>query len=74
MIDPDVQCDFTDLPFADNYFSLVVFDPPHIPNLTEASWMRRMEKVKQHWKERVKICDNDCEHCEWVTCPKMEQP
>jgi len=18
-------------------------------------------------------CDNDCEHCEWVTCPKMEQ-
>lgn len=18
------------------------------------------------------ICDNDCEHCDWVTCPKME--
>lgn len=17
-------------------------------------------------------CDDDCEHCEWVTCPKME--
>ena len=18
------------------------------------------------------ICDNDCEHCDWATCPKME--
>ena len=18
------------------------------------------------------ICDDDCEHCEWATCPKME--
>ena len=20
----------------------------------------------------AEICDNDCEHCEWATCPKME--
>ena len=19
------------------------------------------------------ICDNDCEHCDWATCPKMEE-
>lgn len=19
------------------------------------------------------VCDNDCEHCEWVTCPKAEE-
>lgn len=30
-IDPDVICDFTDLPFSDNSFPLVVFDPPHCP-------------------------------------------
>lgn len=18
------------------------------------------------------VCNNDCEHCDWVTCPKME--
>ena len=30
VIDPDVQCDFTDLPFRDETFSLVVFDPPPI--------------------------------------------
>lgn len=29
-IDPDIQCDFTDLPFPDETFSLVVFDPPHL--------------------------------------------
>lgn len=23
--------------------------------------------------EKGNICDNDCEHCDWVTCPKMEQ-
>ena len=30
VISPDVQCDFTDLPFPDESFSLVVFDPPHM--------------------------------------------
>lgn len=29
-IKPDIVADFTDLPFADNYFKLVVFDPPHL--------------------------------------------
>ena len=27
---PDVQCDFTELPFEDGTFKLVVFDPPHL--------------------------------------------
>lgn len=26
---PDVQADFRDLPFTDNTFDLIVFDPPH---------------------------------------------
>ena len=41
VINPDVQCDFTQLPFADGSFNLVVFDPPHITNLGENSWMRK---------------------------------
>jgi ubiquinone/menaquinone biosynthesis C-methylase UbiE len=41
VIDPDIQCDFTDLPFEDESFQLVVFDPPHIENLGENSWMRK---------------------------------
>lgn len=30
VVDPDMQLDFTNLPFRDNTFALVVFDPPHI--------------------------------------------
>ena len=27
-VHPDVKCDFTRLPFVDNSYSVVVFDPP----------------------------------------------
>jgi hypothetical protein len=30
VIDPDIQCDFTNLPLPDDSFALVVFDPPHL--------------------------------------------
>ena len=30
VVDPDIIADFTDLPFPDESFNLVVFDPPHI--------------------------------------------
>lgn len=29
-IDPDIQCDFTNLPFDNETFTVVVFDPPHL--------------------------------------------
>jgi SAM-dependent methyltransferase len=29
-VDPDMVCDFTALPFKDNRFQMVVFDPPHL--------------------------------------------
>lgn len=29
IVDPDIIADFTDLPFPDGTFDLVVFDPPH---------------------------------------------
>ena len=41
VIDPDILCDFTDLPFDDGTFDLVVFDPPHVENLPESSWLRK---------------------------------
>ena len=40
-INPNILCDFTNLPFDDNTFSLVVFDPPHKINVCEGSWMRK---------------------------------
>lgn len=38
-INPDMICDFTALPFADNSFYCVVFDPPHLVQLGKTSWM-----------------------------------
>jgi hypothetical protein len=32
MYEPDVIGDHTDMPFEDNSFDVVVYDPPHIPN------------------------------------------
>lgn len=29
-VDPDVQCDFTKMPYKDETFQMVVFDPPHL--------------------------------------------
>jgi len=34
---PDVQCDFSALPFADHSYHVVVFDPPHLTRNTGES-------------------------------------
>lgn len=39
VISPDVVADFRHMPFADNTFSLVVFDPPHLVRAGEKSWL-----------------------------------
>jgi ubiquinone/menaquinone biosynthesis C-methylase UbiE len=41
VVSPDVVADFKDLPFEDNTFSLVVFDPPHRYGLKESWIMKR---------------------------------
>lgn len=38
-IKPDVVSDFTDLKFADESFSMVVFDPPHLKNVGDKAWI-----------------------------------
>ncbi|WP_318356704.1 class I SAM-dependent methyltransferase [Enterobacter sp.] len=39
VISPDVIADFRKLPFADNTFPVVVFDPPHLDRVGNNSWM-----------------------------------
>jgi ubiquinone/menaquinone biosynthesis C-methylase UbiE len=40
-ISPDTNHDFRNLPFPDNSFKLVVFDPPHLKNLGKSSYMAK---------------------------------
>ena len=59
-INPDVLCDFTDLPFNSDSFSLVIFDPPHIENLGENSWTRKAYgSLNGDWKKMLH--DGFCE-------------
>ncbi len=39
-ISPNIQADFTALPFASNQFQMVVFDPPHFDTSGPKSWLR----------------------------------
>lgn len=52
-IEPDVVMDFRALPYEDNTFQCVIFDPPHLLNLSEKSWMRKKYGVldKETWQD-----------------------
>ena len=39
-ISPDMECDFTNMPFPDNTFNLVVLDPPHLLGESGA-WLKK---------------------------------
>lgn len=54
IVDPDIVCDFTNLPFDDNTFSLVVFDPPHLLKLGETAWMvKKYGKLDDTWPQMI---------------------
>ena len=41
LIKPDVKMDFRDMPYPDNSFKVVVFDPPHLIHAGTGSWLRQ---------------------------------
>jgi SAM-dependent methyltransferase len=50
-IEPDLIADFTDLPFPSETFSLVVMDPPHIPQETDTGQIvRQYGRLTGDWK------------------------
>lgn len=61
IIDPDVVCDFTELPFKDNTFSLVVFDPPHLVKAWDTSWLvKKYGKLDQNWPNMLHDGFTEC--------------
>lgn len=60
-ITPDIQADFRTLPFDDNSFYLVVFDPPHIENLGAKSWMaQKFGQLLPTWETDIKQGFDEC--------------
>lgn len=60
-VSPDVVADFTDLPFDDNSFPLVVFDPPHFTRAGDGSYMAiKYGKLGKNWREVLKAGFDEC--------------
>jgi len=61
-IDPDVLADFTDLPFMDNTFALVVMDPPHIAGQTATTGMivRQYGMLTGDWRDMLRRGFAEC--------------
>lgn len=61
IVKPDVIGDFRNIPYAENTFKLAVFDPPHLKNLGETSWMaKKYGKLKSTWKEDISKGFDEC--------------
>ena len=60
-VNPDVVCDFTNLPFDDGTFSLVVFDPPHLLKAKETAWLvKKYGKLDQTWPRMLHDGFKEC--------------
>lgn len=60
-IKPDIEMDFTSMPFPDNTFHLVVFDPPHLNKLGKNSWMAKKYGVLlPSWEHDIKEGFSEC--------------
>ena len=60
-VKPDIECDFTNLPFADESFNLVVFDPPHVKDLSEQAWIRKLYgSLDDNWQKMIRDGFREC--------------
>lgn len=49
-VNPDIVADFRNLPFKDESFYLIIFDPPHLFRLGQNSWMaKKYGKLDESW-------------------------
>lgn len=60
-VEPDMLMDFTALPFPNEAFKLVVFDPPHLRHAGERSWLRAKYGVLgKDWREDLRKGFSEC--------------
>ena len=61
-IHPDMVMDFRDLPFEDETFPLVIFDPPHLRQVGQSSWLAQKYGSLPYfgWKEYLAQGLHEC--------------
>lgn len=60
-VKPDIVCDFTELPFPDKSFKLVVFDPPHLKEVGGKSWTYlKYGRLEENWPKMIHDGFHEC--------------
>jgi len=60
-INPDIVADFRNMPFEDESFYMVVFDPPHLVNVGDSSWLaKKYGKLGDLWPYDIRQGFNEC--------------
>lgn len=61
IIEPDLVADFTDMPFPDETFALVVFDPPHLVRNGSTGWLaKKYGKLEREWRDELRAGFAEC--------------
>lgn len=61
VIEPDVMLDFRNLPYPDNTFKLVAFDPPHLHTAGPKSWLAaKYGKLSENWQDDIRQGFEEC--------------
>lgn len=61
VIRPDIVADFREIPFSDNTFYLVVFDPPHLIKAGNNSWLaKKYGKLDDNWQRDISKGFDEC--------------
>jgi len=60
-VKPDLVADFTEMPFEDESFYMVVFDPPHLKTLGQNSWMaKKYGRLPDDWQFMLQKGFDEC--------------
>jgi SAM-dependent methyltransferase len=60
VIDPDIVADFTALPFPDNRFAVVIFDPPHFARNGSGGIGKKYGTLEGDWREMLRLGFAEC--------------
>lgn len=61
IVAPNVVADFTSMPFEDESFSVVVFDPPHLVKNGKNGWLaKKYGKLGTDWREDLRAGFSEC--------------
>lgn len=60
-VEPDLIADFRSLPFPDESFWHIIFDPPHLYRVSDKAWMaKKYGKLPKEWRPMIRGGFHEC--------------